>query len=88
MTMLTLCTLYVYSTPSLTSFIADMDGTELYLIHPESLAPYILSQPMLPVCLYKYLAASMARKYGTRIIRILYSPPFQLAVLHRFPSKA
>ena len=50
-------------TASLTSFIADMDGTELYIIKPESLQPYQQLKPMMPVCLYKYLAASMARKY-------------------------
>jgi len=50
-------------TASLTSFVADMEGTELYIIKPESLQPYQQSKPMMPVCLYKYLAASMARKY-------------------------
>lgn len=49
--------------PSLTSFICDVDGTELYVIKPSSLAPYIASKSLMPVCLYKYLAASMARKY-------------------------
>lgn len=50
-------------TRSLTSFVSDADGTELYIIKPDSLQPYLETKPMMPVCLYKYLAASMARKY-------------------------
>ena len=50
-------------TASLTSFIADAEGTELYIIKPESLQPYVQTKPMMPVCLYKYLAQSRARKY-------------------------
>ena len=45
------------------SFVSDADGTELYIIKPDSLQPYLETKPMMPVCLYKYLAASMARKY-------------------------
>jgi len=51
------------STASLTSFISDKDGTELYIIKPESLKPYLERKSLMPVCLHKYLAASMARKY-------------------------
>ena len=45
------------------AFVSDKDGTELYIIKPESLAPYLAAKSLMPVCLHKYLAASMARKY-------------------------
>ena len=45
------------------AFVSDKDGTELYIIKPESLKPYLESKSLMPVCLHKYLAASMARKY-------------------------
>ena len=57
------CFLMGARTASLTSFIADEEGTELYIIKPESLQPYVQTKPMMPVCLYKYLAGSMAGKY-------------------------
>lgn len=51
------------ATASLTSFIADKDRTELYVIKPESLLPYIENKSTMPACLHKYLAKSISRKY-------------------------
>ena len=49
-------------TRSLTSFVSDADGTELYIIKPDSLQR-LETKPMMPVCLFS-TAASMARKYA------------------------
>jgi len=52
---------------SLTSFICDMDDTELYLIKPSSLQQYNEKKPMMLCQLYRYLATSTAHKY--RVLR-------------------